>query len=522
MSLFDQTEGLEEKDIKDIRDELDNLDNKILECFIERMRLSEQVAKYKADNNMPIEDTTREMEILKDISSKSGEFSTYSSSLFRSIMGLSKDYQEFWIRSYNEEKKRQVEEMPGVYGLLGHHLSHSYSEKIHQMLGLAGNVAYDYKLLETEPEGLEGLLTRPDVQGLNVTIPYKTAVLTFCEGISDDVLNCGAANTIVNRDGKLYAYNTDIGGFKYMVYASGINVENKKVLVLGSGGASKAVCAALRDLGAGQIVVISRNGANSYDNLDLHSDTNIIVNTTPVGMYPDNLNKPISLKQFPKLTGVLDVIYNPELTGLLLEAEQLGIPHAGGLHMLVAQAKESYELFFNRKLPNSVIVDVVNKLRSESENVILMGMPGCGKSTIAKALSNATGRDVIDIDREIEKTTGKSPSEIIIKYGEDKFREYEHNEILRCCKESGKIIALGGGAILNKENIPAIRQNGKVFFIRRDIELLPTDGRPLSKSPETLKEMQKIRLPIYQDVADIEIENNGTVEDAVKSILKFI
>lgn len=510
------------RDLKEVRNELDSLDNTILDAFLKRMKLAEDVALYKAENNMPIEDTSRELQIIEDVSERSGEFGTYSSALFRTMIELSKDYQEHWIRGYNEEQKRQVEEMPGIYGLLGQHLSHSYSEQIHQMLGLVGKVAYDYKLHETPPEGLEAFLTRPDVQGLNVTIPYKTAVLTFCEEISESVLHCGAANTIVKRDGKLCAYNTDIEGFKYMVYASGINIDGKKVLVLGSGGASKAVCAALKDLGASEIVVISRKGPVDYDCLPLHSDAGIIVNTTPVGMYPNNLEKPVSLKNFPKLTGVLDIIYNPKLTGLLLEAENLGIPHAGGLHMLVAQAKASFEIFFDRKLPNSVVAEIVNKLQNEMENIILTGMPGCGKTTIAKALAVATGRDVIDIDSEIEKTNKRSCAEIITKYGEEKFRELEHNEIVKYCKESGKIIALGGGAVLSAENHPAIRQNGKIFFIRRDVELLPTDDRPLSKSPETLKEMQKIRLPIYQEISDVEIENNGTVEDAVKAILKYV
>ncbi len=510
------------RDLKDVRNELDSLDRTILDAFLKRMKLSEKVALYKAENNMPIEDTTRELQIIEDVSAKSGEFGAYSSALFRTMIELSKDYQEHWIRGYNEEQKRQVEEMPGIYGLLGQHLSHSYSEQIHRLLGLVGNVAYDYKLHETPPEGLEAFLSRPDVQGLNVTIPYKTAVLAFCEEISESVLSCGAANTIVKRDGKLYAYNTDIEGFKYMVFASGINIDGKKVLVLGSGGASKAVCAALRELGASEIIVISRNGPIDYDCLSLHPDTDVIVNTTPVGMYPDNLRKPVSLKSFPKLTGVLDIIYNPKLTGLLLEAENLSIPHAGGLHMLVAQAKASFEIFFDRRLPNSVVADIVNKLQGEMENIILTGMPGCGKSTIAKALSVATGREVIDIDTEIEKTNRRSCAEIITKYGEEKFRKLEHEEILKHCKESGKIIALGGGAVLDSENHPAIRQNGKIFFIRRDVELLPTDDRPLSKSPETLKEMQKIRLPLYQEIADVEIENNGAIEDAVKAILRYI
>ncbi|NLL63762.1 MAG: hypothetical protein GX241_05960 [Ruminococcaceae bacterium] len=508
--------------IKEIRDKIDSIDDLILKSFLERMKLSEQIAKHKAENHMPIEDTSREFEIIEDVSARSGNFAQYTTAFFRTMLELSKDYQENWIRDYIEDQRLKIVQMPGVYGLLGYKLSHSYSEQIHKMLGLGGKIAYDYRILEMLPEELEAFLKRPDIQGINVTIPYKTAVLTFCKKISNEVLRCGAANTIVNKKGKLYAYNTDIEGFKYMVKVSGINVAGKKVLILGSGGASKAIKCALEDLHAGEIIIISRDGPHSYDNLDLHANANIIVNTTPVGMYPNNLEKPISLRNFPLLSGVLDIIYNPELTGLLLEAESLNLPYAGGLHMLVAQARASFELFFDKKLPDSAVEKIVNQLRNENQNIILTGMPGCGKSTIGKALSAVTGREFIDIDKEIEKEEHKSCAEIITKFGEEHFRDLETAKIFELCKLSGKIIALGGGAVLRKENYPALHQNGKIFFIRRDVELLPTDDRPLSKSPETLKEMQKIRLPIYNELSDFQIENNTTVEDAVKQILKYI
>ncbi|MBR6512853.1 MAG: AAA family ATPase, partial [Clostridia bacterium] len=227
-------------------------------------------------------------------------------------------------------------------------------------------------------------------------------------------------------------------------------------------------------------------------------------------------------KSFPRVSGVIDLIYNPLRTALLLEAEELGIPHIGGLSMLVAQARESYNLFFDRNMINATVEDVTTMLFKQNQNIILTGMPGCGKTTIAEAIGEATGREVIDIDKVIETEQKRSVAEIINKYGEEAFRNLEQEAILENCKKSNKVIALGGGAILNRNNYPALHQNGKIFFIRRDISLLPTDDRPLSKSPETLMEMQKIRLPLYQDAADAEIENNGTIEEAVEKILKAL
>ena len=510
------------ENLDEIREQMDKLDTEILSRFLERMLLSEQVAEYKVERNMPVEDTSRELEIINYVSNQSGDFSTYAVALFNSILELSKDHQEHWIRAYQEDQKRKVVQMPGVYGLLGATLSHSYSEEIHKELGLRGKVAYDYKLHEIDPEHLEEFLSRTDIQGLNVTMPYKTAVLAFCQEISDDVLRIGAANTIVMKKGKLCAYNTDIAGFKYMVYKSDIDVAGKKAIILGKGGASKAARCALEDLGAKNIVVISRGEPNDFDTISLHSDAEIIVNTTPVGMYPETLESLVSLKDFPRCSGVIDVVYNPLRTALLLEAERLGIPHVGGLSMLVAQARETYNIFFNRSMIDAVVDDVIEKFYKDNQNIILTGMPGCGKTTIAKAISDITGREMIDIDKVIEQQEHSSVAEIITKRGEDEFRRLEHLAILESCKQSGKVIALGGGAVLDRDNYPALHQNGKIFYIRREVDLLPTDDRPLSKSPETLKEMQKIRLPLYQEIADVEVENNGEIEDAVKAVLKNI
>lgn len=407
-----------------------------------------------------------------------------------------------------------------TYGLIGKRLSHSYSPTVHAQLGRAIGEQYDYELFECDPEELESLIRNKNCDGFNVTIPYKKTVLAFCDEISDEVLHIGAANAIIKKGDKICAHNTDYYGFRYMVYASGIKFGNKKVLVLGSGGASQAIKTALHDLGARETVIISRTGAFNYENLHLHSDAEIIINTTPVGMYPENGKAPLDLRAFTHLCGVLDLIYNPSLTELLLEAERLGIPHIGGIHMLVAQAKASYELFTGKRLPDKIINDTVRYIERDTQNIILTGMPGCGKSVIAKALQEMTGKAVIDTDEIIENRTGMTIPEIFRKRGETAFRVLESEVIREVSKNSSKIISLGGGAVLNPENYSPLHQNGKIFFIRRDTELLATDGRPLSKSPETLKQMQEIRLPLYRDFCDTEVENDGTIEDAASQILK--
>ena len=412
--------------------------------------------------------------------------------------------------------------MSNIYGLLGRTLGHSYSPEIHSLLGFAGNKRYQYDLFEKEPEEISALLETENLRGLNVTIPYKKTILAFCDEMSSEVLRIGAANTIIKKDGKIKAYNTDIYGFRYMVYASGIRVGNKKVLVLGSGGASRAVICALEDLGAGEIVVISRDGEDNYQNISKHADADIIVNTTPVGMYPNNLESPVDLDVFSNLSGVLDIVYNPEITGLLLAAEEKGIPHLGGIYMLVAQAKATYELFTDKKIPEKAINEIVIALQNTQENIILIGMPGCGKTTIAKALSSAIGRNVIDTDEKIENRVNMSIPKIFKKYGEEYFRKLEHQVILEYGKLSGQILSLGGGAVLDPSNYAPLHQNGKIIFIHRDNLKLATNGRPLSKSPKALKEMQEIRYPLYHRFADIEVSNDSSLDVVVKEILSKI
>ena len=398
-------------------------------------------------------------------------------------------------------------------GLLGRHLTHSYSPQIHSYLG-----SYRYDIFEIEPEALGAFLQEKDFDGLNVTIPYKKDVISYCDLLSPEAAMLGAVNTIVKTpDGRLIGHNTDYFGFSEMLRFSGLMVAGKKALVLGSGGASATVTAVLKNQGA-DVIVISRNGENNYDNLHLHKDAAVIVNTTPVGMYPDNGSAPLSLSLFPNLEGVLDVIYNPARTALLLEAEKRGLVTQNGLYMLVAQAKESAQWFTCAPINDEKISEIHGLLKSQMENIVLIGMPGCGKSTIGALLSQRLGRKLADTDQLIVETAGKTIPEIFASCGEEGFRKLETEVISHVAKQSGLIIATGGGCVTKSENYAYLHQNSKIIWLRRDISLLPTEGRPLSQS-QKLNDMYRIRAPLYEAFADQIIDNAITPEETVDLIL---
>lgn len=399
-------------------------------------------------------------------------------------------------------------------GLLGRKLSHSYSPQIHSLLGIDS-----YQLFEKEPDELEAFLKYGDFSGINVTIPYKKEVIPYLKELSPIAQNLGAVNTIVRRsDGSLFGHNTDYFGFQTMVHASGLSVSGKKVLILGSGGASNTAAAVLKELGA-NVIVISRNGEQNYQNVINHSDAAVIVNATPVGMYPQNGCSPIDLSRFPKLEGVLDMIYNPFRTQLILDAEKCGLTVMNGLLMLVAQAKEAAEYFSGTKIPDDAIMRIHNILCTQMQNIILIGMPGCGKSTIGKLLAEKYGKTFVDADAEIIKLSGKSISDIFSEDGESVFRDWETKVLEQLGKQSGLVIATGGGCVTQNRNYPLLHQNGQIIWIKRPVGQLPTDGRPLSQ-PETLKKMYAVRKPMYEAFADFIVENNSTPADAVDWILK--
>ena len=400
-----------------------------------------------------------------------------------------------------------------IYGLLGRTLGHSWSAPIHQALGCE-----DYRLIELEPEELGSFLARSDIGGLNVTIPYKRDVMAYCDVIDAAARAIGSVNTLSRRaDGKLYAWNTDAVGFRWMAERAGISFSGRKVVILGSGGASLTAQAVCRTMGAAEVIVISRSGENNYENLSRHADAEILVNTTPVGMYPHNGAAPVDLRNFPNCRGVLDVIYNPRRTALLLQAEELGIPCSDGLPMLVAQAKAAEEHFFSKTIPDSENERILAMLRGNATNIVLIGMPGCGKTSVGQALAALTGREAIDLDQRIVEKAGRSIPEIFAAEGEAAFRTLEREVTAEVGKLSGKIILTGGGVVKDPRNYAPLHQNGRIYHLLRDLKALPTDGRPLSQGAD-LAAMWAEREPMYARFRDVLTENSGSIEETAQAI----
>ena len=401
-------------------------------------------------------------------------------------------------------------------GLLGRSIGYSYSPQIHNRLSV-----YDYQLFQVEPEALGDFFRDVPFTGINVTIPYKKDVIAFCDSLSEQAAKLGAVNTIIRqKDGKLFGHNTDYFGFQSMLNHSGLVVANKKVLVLGSGGASATVVAVLKTAGAIPIV-ISRSGENNYQNIAQHYDAAVIVNATPVGTFPNVECVPVNLAQFAHLEGVLDLIYNPARTQLLLQAEKLGLVTENGLWMLVAQAKEAAEWFSGKSINDSVIPKIYNALQVQMQNIILIGMPGSGKSTIGNMLAARLGRKFIDADAVVAEHAKMSIPEIFRDNGEEVFRQYETAVLADLGKQSGLIIATGGGCVTREANYDHLHRNGRIFWLQREIGKLPTDGRPLSQA-NTLTEMYAKRKPMYTRFADEVIDNDQTPEITIGEILAHL
>ncbi len=397
-------------------------------------------------------------------------------------------------------------------GLLGRKLGHSYSPQIHAYLG-----EYPYTLFEREPEEVEDFLKTGDFTAINVTIPYKKTVMPYCH-LTETAKYMGSVNTIIRQpDGSLLGHNTDYFGFTSMVKKSGLEVKGKKCLVLGSGGASVTAVAVLKEMGA-KVVIISRNGEDNYHNLHHHADAAVICNCTPVGMYPNNGVSAVDLCLFPHLEGVLDMIYNPARTKLLMDAEKRGLVAENGLWMLIAQAKEAAEWFLNEKLPDSLIRFVYDKMRQQMENIILIGMPGCGKTTVGKLLAEKLGKTFVDADEELVKTFGMDIPTIFASEGEAGFREKETAVLEALGKRAGLVIATGGGCVTRAENYPLLHQNGSLFWLQRNLHKLPSEGRPLSQVSK-MEDMYRVRKPLYESFADFVICNDSSAETAVAEIL---
>ena len=405
------------------------------------------------------------------------------------------------------------------YGCIGKKLTHSFSKEIHNELA-----DYEYELIELAEEEIQPFFQKKDFEAINVTIPYKQTVIPYLDSVSDIARRIGAVNTIVNKDGKLYGYNTDYYGMKALIERVGVKMQGKKVLVLGTGGTSKTARVVASDMGASEVLVVSRRKTDEYITYDeaatLQTDANVIINTTPSGMYPDCESKPIEVTAFKYLDGVIDAVYNPLCTNLVLDAKQRGIKAEGGLYMLVMQAVVAFEKFLDTTIEKAIADRVFASILSSKENIVLTGMPGSGKSTVGR-LIELDGYTFIDTDAEIEARCGCSIKELIAANGEKYFRDLETEVICEVSSESRRIISTGGGAILREENVRALKRNGKLFFINAELSRLrATDDRPLSDTEDKLVRLYNERIGIYQATADIVVPDMETAEAEAEYIIR--
>ena len=404
------------------------------------------------------------------------------------------------------------------FGVIGEHLKHSFSKEIHEKIA-----DYSYVVKEIEPNKLGSFLTEADFCGINVTIPYKEKVIPYLYSISDTAKKIGAINTVVNKDGKLYGYNTDYMGMRSLILRNGIDLKGKKALILGNGGTAKTGYHVLSDLGAKEVLLVGRNpdfcDVLYGDVAKLHSDAEFILNTTPVGMFPKNEGKIIDISLFPKLSGLIDAVYNPLRTNLVLDALEKGIKAEAGLYMLVSQAVYASEFFMDTTYDSSVCENVFKDILKEKENIVLVGMPSSGKTTVGKRLAMITGKEFVDTDDEIVKRIGMDIPSYFAKFGEAEFRRVESEVVYEVSKKNGMIISTGGGAVLKSENVRCLRQNGRIYFLNRSLDLLiPTKSRPLSSDIDALKKRFDERYDIYVSSADVAVEANGTVNEVADKI----
>ena len=404
------------------------------------------------------------------------------------------------------------------YGCIGEHLTHSFSKEIHAQLQ-----DYFYELKEIPMGELDAFMTERNFKAINVTIPYKQDVIPFLKEMGETASAIGAVNTIVNRGGELYGDNTDFGGMADLIKRTGIELKGKKVLIFGTGGTSKTAMAVAQHMGAASVWKVSRSakpGVLTYEEVrEKHLDAQVLINTTPKGMFSREGGMPMDPGLFPQLQGVIDVVYNPLRTEFVRKARELGVPAAGGLYMLVRQAVLASEIFLDTKYPDAITEEVYKRIKTSKENIVLTGMPGSGKTTVGKLLAGSLNRPYVDTDTLIEEKTGMTPAQILAERGESAFREIESEVIREAAQRNGCIIATGGGAVLRPENIQHLRSNGRLFFLDRPVErLIPTEDRPLSSTKEAILKRYSERYATYVSTADVIIENNAAPEAAAQRV----
>ena len=483
--------------LDDYRAEIDTIDKQITKLLEQRMQTVKNIGLCKQAMGKPVLDASRENSKLEALRSQIDENSySYIAEVFKEIMVQSRRFQE---------------DHKADYGLLGRTLGHSFSPQIHKSLG-----GYSYELFEVEPENLKGFFENTALKGFNVTIPYKKDVIKYCSSLSDAAQKTGSVNTIVrNPDGSFAGHNTDYYGLDYLIRSAGFDVSGAKVIILGNGGVSGTVRQLMKDSGAAEVVTISRKGDDNYENISRHYDAEFVINTTPVGMYPDNGRAVIDITEFKSCRGVIDLIYNPIKTRLVMDAENMGIPAEGGLKMLVAQAAGACELFLGSKISDELIEAEYMRILRQVENIILIGMPGCGKSSIGERLAEITGKSFADSDIRIIEQTGRSAEDIICSDGEEYFRRVETAVAKAEGAHTGCVIATGGGVVTREENLDLLRQNGRIVYIKRSLEDLSSDGRPISAA-NRIEDLFRQRKTAYESWSDFEAENTGIEETVAK------
>lgn len=481
-----------------IRKDINDIDGKVIKLLNERFSLSKEVGSYKRAHGIKVFDKDREKEILEKIKKENKDYGKFLTEIYEKIMNLSKDLQ----------KER--------FGLLGKNLGHSFSKLIHTKI-----TSDNFEFFDLNEDELDEFFKNKDFKGINVTMPYKKDVIKYLDDISLKAKKIGAINTIVNNKGKLKGYNTDYDGFLYNLKAHGIEVKDKKCLIFGKGATSKTVEVVLKYLGASEIVKLSRRFKPYFSDVEAYYDFEIIINATPVGMYPNNESylKNINLDNFKNLYAIVDCVYNPLMTKILIYGKNKGLKFASGLDMLIGQGVRASELFLRKKHDISVIKSIKKDILEKRKNIALIGMPGSGKTSIGKILSQKLSRDFIDTDHIFEKKYGDI-EEFFKKYGEDGFRKKESAIIREVCKNNGLIIGCGGGVVEKYQNYYPLKENSLIVEIKRDIESLDIENRPLSKKrgPREIYEMRK---DMYEAFRDIEVKNYNIDKTVDQIIRKF-
>lgn len=485
--------------LKDLRDKIDKIDDEISALYLKRLKLCEEIAKVKRISGIETEDKVRELEVVSRLTSGLTESEVRAiEKLYETVFRESKDLQT--QLSFNVSDKKAC--------LIGECVTKSFSKVIHESLGMR------YDLKSIKKQDLKAFLESGDYSCFNVTMPYKVDVIPYLDELSGVAKKIGVVNTVMVKNGKKSGYNTDIDGLRYIFESNNVDIKGKKVAILGTGATSKTARYYFLSCGALDVVNIGRSSKVNYTNYADLDEVNILLNATPVGK--NGYESLVDLTKFKNLEFVADVIYSPLKTKLLSDAESLGIPCEGGLKMLVMQALRAEEIWQNTKISN--VDDIYLRTLKKVKNIVLIGMPSCGKSTLGKIISQKLSKKFIDIDSEIEKEQGKTIPEIIESFGEDVFRKIEAETILKFAYENNSVISLGGGAAMKNENVTRVKQNGFVVYVKRDLSLLTTDNRPLSQKYGN-RELYAKRAPVYEAACDFFVENNGDVYERAQRII---